>query len=516
MPTDYPKILHENRLDDATPVASTTATGFNVLNLRDFRPYTKWQPTALPATITVNCGVSKSADYWAIYGHDLYTQGATIYLRGSTDNFAASDVLLDTYTPIDNTPFARLPSSASYRYWRIKIIAPAPVKKMYIGTQEGSVLGITMSADGTKLYAVGNGTDTIYQYTLSTPYDLSTGSYASKSLSVAAQATTPQGIAISGDGLKVYVVDSVTDTIYQYTLATANDISTGTYASKSLSVAAQDISPAGLIVSPDGSKLYISGLSGDKIYQYTLSTPYDLSTGSYASKSLSVAAQETNPYGLAMSSAGDIVYVIGNGTDTIYQYTLSTPYDISTGSYASKSLSIAGLESNAAALFIAPDGNNIYFAGQTTDYVYQIGMATAGDISTGSTALTSAMPTLAIAAIGLALDIPAYLASGFDPLGRVIKGQYNRAELGHPLGRTVKYEEWAETLKFETLTWAWLRATWLPAWRAHVRDDPFIFVWDPIGNLSEIYLVAVKDKFSTPHKPGSYADLTFEVSGVVS
>lgn len=50
---------------------------------------------------------------------------------------------------------------------------------------------------------------------------------------------------------------------------------------------------------------------------------WDISTGSYASKSLSVAAQESVPLALAFSSDGTKAYIVGNITDTIYQYTLS-------------------------------------------------------------------------------------------------------------------------------------------------------------------------------------------------
>lgn len=117
-----PLCLYESRLNDAAPVASTTAAGFDVLNLRDYRDFTFWKPTALPATITVDCGSSKSADYLAVYGHNLFTSGNTIEARKSTDNFAANDVLVDTHTPVDNKPILRLFTSTSSRYWRIRIL----------------------------------------------------------------------------------------------------------------------------------------------------------------------------------------------------------------------------------------------------------------------------------------------------------------------------------------------------------------------------------------------------------
>lgn len=123
-----PVILYESRLNDAVPVASSTAAGFDVLNLRDMRDFTFWKPSAMPATVTVDCGTSKAADYMAVYGHDLGSKGCTIEVRKSTDNFGANDVLVDTHTPTDDKPILRLFSSQSSRYWRLRVLtgsAPA-------------------------------------------------------------------------------------------------------------------------------------------------------------------------------------------------------------------------------------------------------------------------------------------------------------------------------------------------------------------------------------------------------
>ena len=245
-------------------------------------------------------------------------------------------------------------------------------KSLSVIAQETSLAALAFSSDGTKAYAVGSTNNTIYQYTLSTAWDISTGSYASKSLSVAAQETTSFGLAFSSDGTKAYVVGLVNDTIYQYTLSTAWDISTGSYASKSLSVAAQSTGPAGVAFSSDGTQAYVvERAAANTIYQYTLSTAWDISTGSYASKSLSVAPQDTATEDLAFSSDGTKVYTMGRLGMKIFQYTLSTAWDISTGSYASKSLSVTAQDNNPYSLAFSSDGAKAYFIGSTNDRIYQ-------------------------------------------------------------------------------------------------------------------------------------------------
>lgn len=116
-----PRILYDNRFGDGTPVASTTASGdFSVLNLIAWRPYRFWKPTALPATVTIDCGSARSADYLLVYAHNLFSGACTVEVRGSTDNFAASDVLVHSFTPAADTNFVRTFTAASFRYWRAR------------------------------------------------------------------------------------------------------------------------------------------------------------------------------------------------------------------------------------------------------------------------------------------------------------------------------------------------------------------------------------------------------------
>lgn len=247
-----PAIYYDNRLGDAAVAASSTASGFAAANVADWRPYTWWKPTALPATITVDCGSAKAADYALVYGHTLFSAGCTVEVRGSTDNFASSNVLVATLTPSSDEPFLITFASVSYRYWRLRITGAAT------------------------------------------------------------------------------------------------------------------------------------------------------------------------------------------------------------------------------------------------------------------------MPALAIAAIGAALTLPTGLPEGFDPVGRKVEGQTNRNELGQPLGRVVEFESWKESVRLQRVSWAWLRNTWLPAWRAHLRSSPFVFAWEPGSYAGELRLVNAGEQFTTPHNAGSRLDLTLELMGVVS
>ena len=107
-------------------------------------------------------------------------------------------------------------------------------------------------------YLGSNGTETAG----TVGYNLAGASYDSKSFSVAGQTTLPVGLRFKSDGTKVYVLStSASDVMYQYSLSTAWDVSTASYDSVSLSVATQTTSPIGMYFKADGTSVYVASLS---------------------------------------------------------------------------------------------------------------------------------------------------------------------------------------------------------------------------------------------------------------
>jgi hypothetical protein len=141
-----PKILYDNRLRDAVPVGSTTAAGTLARNVADARPYTWWKPTALPATLTVDCDTAKAADAACIVAHNLASMGCDVQIRGSTDGFSASDVLVASVTPSTDGPVWQAFGSVSYRYWRLRIDGPGTPAADYDFAGTGALpAGITFT-----------------------------------------------------------------------------------------------------------------------------------------------------------------------------------------------------------------------------------------------------------------------------------------------------------------------------------------------------------------------------------
>ena len=250
-------------------------------------------------------------------------------------------------------------------------------------SEETNVLGLFFKSDGTKLYTIGGGGDSIDQYSLSTAYDLSTISYDSVTLSLNSQDTTPTALHFKPDGTKMYFIGLGSDTVYQYTLSTAWDLSTASYDSVSLSVTSQDTAPYGLSFKSDGTKMYVAGLTNQSIFQYTLSTAWDLSTASYDSVSYNVARNMSE---IKFKPDGTEMYISSVTEQEIVGFLLSTAWDISTASYLSETNTSANIP-NPRGFDFNSDGTKMIVADNSTDYLYQVStvLTTAQlDLSTGS------------------------------------------------------------------------------------------------------------------------------------
>lgn len=255
-----------------------------------------------------------------------------------------------------------------------------------LSSQIGQGQGLFFKSDGLKMYASDQ--SNAYQYSLSTAWDLSTISYDSKSLSLST-ASDPNNTFFKSDGTKFYVVSKNDSYILEFDVSTAWDISTGSSGySRRYLVSSQMSNPSGIFFKPDGTKMYVLG-GADTVYQYSLSTAWNVTTASYDSKSFSVTSEETNPRSILLNDDGTKLFVVGYGNDTLFEYALSTAYDISTASYSNYSLDISSESTFPYSMFFKSDGKKLYVFGATTDKIHQYSTGlSVGDLLTSPITLS--------------------------------------------------------------------------------------------------------------------------------
>jgi len=248
------------------------------------------------------------------------------------------------------------------------------VSLLDVSSQESFPEGLTFDPSGNRLYLIGNGGDNIYQYSLSTPFGVSTASFV-RSFDISSEDRAPSGVAIKPDGSELYHLGGSTSNIYQYDLTTDFDISTASLA-QSFDVSPQDGSPEGLAFEDGGSRLYVTGANNTSVFQYSLSTAFDISTASFV-RSLSVSTQGGNPTGVSLKPDGKQLFITSKTNISVIQYSLSTAFDISTASFV-RSFDVSPQESDPADLALSPDGGRLYVVGSGSTNIFQYAVGIIG------------------------------------------------------------------------------------------------------------------------------------------
>lgn len=297
------------------------------------------------------------------------------------------------------------------------------INKLMLGTTEinKAYLGSTEVYDNTSnppaaetggdiMYVIGH-SDFIYQYSLSTDYDLTSVSYASKSIDLidlisavpASPNPTFKGVFLKPDGTKLYCIDNASDSIYQIDLSTAWDLSSASDAAKSIDVSSQMAAPEALYFNNDGTKMFAAGGIADPdpsgVSEYALGTAWDISTATFTD-TFDTGSQTDSPQGVTFNDDGTKMLVVGRNADSvgevIFQYTLSTGFDVSTASYDSISLNITTDVLTAAALgesadenivqniTLSSNGTKLFVVGDRYNSIYRLTLSDVDDVSTAT------------------------------------------------------------------------------------------------------------------------------------
>jgi hypothetical protein len=305
----------------------------------------------------------------------LTYNGSTLAMTGSTINgttIGATTPAAGTFTTVGidtSGTDAQIAPNTGITGWDYSGLSKS------INAEEATPNGLFFSPDGLNMYVNGATGDDVNQYTLSTAWNVSTATYL-QLFSTAAQDSSPQDVFFKPDGLTMFVMGGTNDTVFQYTLSVAWNISTASYASKSFSVTTQEATPTGLWFKTDGTVMYAIGTTADTVFQYTLGTAWDVSTASYANLSFVVSTQETNAQQVNLSADGLTMWVMGTTGDDINEYSLGTAWNVSTATYVNH-FYIGFQENSPTGLFIdSTTSNRVYLVGTTNDTVFQYNTAT--------------------------------------------------------------------------------------------------------------------------------------------
>lgn len=234
--------------------------------------------------------------------------------------------------------------------------------------QDTNPTGLYIKPDGLKLYTTGKVNDKVYEYDLTKAWDVSTATFL-HSFSVGLQATIPSDLFLSKDGKLLYVTDHHTNSIFQYSLTTPWNITTSSHKA-TFDTTLQTGLPSDVKFSPCGYNMYVTGRDVSKILQYSLSVPWDITTATFVN-SFDISFHINEPSSIFVSPDGLKFYVIARIPPTkVIAFRLMKAWDITTAVYV-QSFDYGGILTGGKGLFFKYDGSRMYIISEISDNIYE-------------------------------------------------------------------------------------------------------------------------------------------------
>ena len=237
--------------------------------------------------------------------------------------------------------------------------------------EDTSIQTVFFKPDGLKMYIGGRLNDSVYEYDLGIAWDISSVTYLQLK-SITTEDTLISGLFFRADGLKMYISGDQNNSVYEYNLTTAWNVTTASYLQLK-SVTTEDTVPVGLFFRSDGLKMYFGGSQNDSVYEYDLATAWNVTTASFL-QSKSIVTEDTLISGVSFRPDGLKMYVTGNLNDSVYEYDLSTAWNVTTASFL-QSFSLVAQTLMPSDLFFRADGLKMYISNSDDDAVceYNLG-----------------------------------------------------------------------------------------------------------------------------------------------
>lgn len=230
---------------------------------------------------------------------------------------------------------------------------------------------------GNQLYVMGGNTENILRYPASTAFDIATTSTpAAGPFNVNSEQTNPQDVFWQDDGSSVFICGHQNNAVHRYPVGAGTNWLVETFDGLITSATGlEESNPKGLFIGDSGNKLYIVGIGDGTIYQYNLSSAWDISSASSpADESFDVSGQPSSPHGLFWKDDGTKVYHINND-GIAYQYPVSTAWSLfglvdTTTTPAEATFDTSNESGDVRGMAWSDDGLKFYMMGGD-DTVYQ-------------------------------------------------------------------------------------------------------------------------------------------------
>ncbi len=239
--------------------------------------------------------------------------------------------------------------------------------------------GFTFNNDGTKMYALksANTNSVVIEFILSTAYDISTATEnQTKNIYVDGSLIATQ-VVFNNDGTKMFIVNHGHQKEIDYwSLTTAFDISTATH-DGAFPISGQEARANSVAFNNDGTRMFVVGagnMSQHRIHEYSLDTPYDLSSTVTHLNTEDLSSSHNYLDGITFNYNGTKMFIINSVQDRISQFKLTTPYDASTLSLEGN-FDVSSHDIEPREMAFSNDGSKMFFIGDKNDKVFEFNLS---------------------------------------------------------------------------------------------------------------------------------------------
>ena len=210
--------------------------------------------------------------------------------------------------------------------------------------------------------------DEVNEYKLGTAFDISTAEFEDN-FSTRSEDSQSRDVKFNHDGTKMFVLGQINVAVCEYTLSIGFDLSsTVTF------IDCKSLSPVGFVeelaFNPDGTKMFVLDNTGNDVNEFKLTTGFDVSTASYV-RTFSVNTQENDPTGFAFTYGGTKMFVTGWTGDDVNEYKLSTAFDISTATFVDSYAIANSVENKPSSLTFSADASKMFILGREDNEVHE-------------------------------------------------------------------------------------------------------------------------------------------------
>ncbi len=262
------------------------------------------------------------------------------------------------------------------------IAEPTFVQSKSIDT--ATYFGLTFNNDGTKMYTLRSGgtTDAVIEHILTTAYDISTATVNNTKVvhvSGGNDSHVPTQVVFNNDGTKMFVVNHANRRSVDYwSLTTAFDVSTASFDGL-YSLIGKEQRANSIAFNNDGTRMFIAGVGNNsqvRVHEFSLDTAFDLSSGVTQLNTEDLISFQNHIDGVTFNYDGTKMYTINSkeDEDKIFQFELTTPYDVSTLSLEG-TFDVSSVSEEPREVVFSNDGSKMFIIDNDDNKIHEFNLS---------------------------------------------------------------------------------------------------------------------------------------------